>query len=79
MSVIITHKELVQIRIKILKKMTEYIIGLGDEEIWTTWIWIMGGISDAISKENYEFIAENDDKWKYTCALFGRLVEGEAD
>lgn len=79
MTVVVTHEELVQARIKMLKEMTEYIIRMGDEEIWATWVWIMGGIPDTLSKEDYEFIAENDDKWEYTCALFGKLTEGEVE
>ena len=39
-----TRKELLKTRIEIAKQMNDFIINLGDEEIWET--WITSGIPD---------------------------------
>lgn len=77
MTITVTHKELIQLRIKLLKEMNTYIIEMGDEEIWATWITL--GVPDAPSEDDYDFIAENDDEWNDVCGLFGRLAVEEAD
>ena len=77
MTVVVTHKEIVQARIKMLKEMNKYIIEMGDEEIWMDWITL--GVPDEPSEDDYEFIAENDDEWTDVCGLFGKLAKEEAD
>lgn len=77
MTMVVTHNELVQLRIKLLKEMNTYIIEMGDEEIWMDWITL--GVPDAPSEDDYEFIAENDDEWNDVCGLFGKLAKEEAD
>ena len=77
MTMVVTHNELVQLRIKLLKEMNAYIIEMGDEEIWMDWITL--GVPDAPSEDDYEFIAENDDEWNDVCSLFGKLAKEEAD
>lgn len=75
--VVVTHEELVQARIKMLKQMNTYIIEMGDKEIWMNWITL--GVPDEPSEDDYEFIAENDDEWNDICDLFGKLAEEKAD
>ena len=77
MTMTVTHNDLIQLRKKLLKEMNTYIIEMGDEEIWAT--WIMLGVPDAPSEDDYDFIAENDDEWNDVCGLFGRLAVEEAD
>lgn len=77
MTMTVTHNDLIQLRIKLLKEMNAYIIEMGDEEIWMDWITL--GVPDAPSEDDYEFIAENDDEWNDVCGLFGRLAVEEAD
>ena len=77
MTVVVTHEELVQTRIKMLKEMNKYIIEMGDEEIWMDWITL--GVPDEPSEDDYEFIAEDDDEWNNVCDLFGKLAKEEAD
>ena len=77
MTMAVTHNDLIQLRKKLLKEMNTYIIEMGDEEIWATWITL--GVPDAPSEDDYDFIAENDDEWNDVCGLFGRLVVEEAD
>lgn len=77
MTMAVTHNDLIQLRKKLLKEMNTYIIEMGDEEIWATWIAL--GVPDAPSEDDYDFIAENDDEWNDVCGLFGRLAVEEAD
>lgn len=77
MTIAVTHNDLIQLRKKLLKEMNTYIIEMGDEEIWVTWITL--GVPDAPSEDDYDFIAENDDEWNDVCDLFGKLAVEEAD
>lgn len=77
MTVVVTHEELIQARIKMLKEMNAYIIEMGDEEIWMDWITL--GVPDEPSEDDYEFIVENDDEWDDVCGLFGKLAKEEVD
>ena len=63
-----------QIKIDLLKQMDKYICEVvGDEEIWE--IWIALGVPDEATDEDYQYMAEDEDTWKYTCNLFGRLIQ----
>ena len=64
---------LIQDRIKLLKEMDSYICNtIGDEDIWETWIAV--GVPDGATEEDYRFMAEDEEIWRETCALFGRLI-----
>lgn len=58
-------------RIELLKGMNQYIIELGDEDIYDKWFG--GGVPDGATDDDYEFIAGNIEEWVYVCQLFGRL------
>ena len=73
----VSHEEIIKTRIHLLKQMNEYIINLGDEDIWMDWITL--GVPDAPSEEDYKFIAENENEWFETCELFGQLTEKKGD
>lgn len=60
-------------RIELLKGMNQYIIDLGDEEVYETWISL--GVPDEPTEEDYESIAEEREIWVYVCKLFGRLIK----
>ena len=59
-------------RIELLKRMNQYIIDLGDEEVYDT--WFSCGVPDEPTEDDYEFIADNIEEWVYVCQLFGRLI-----
>lgn len=77
MTIAVTYNDLIQLRKKLLKEMNTYIIEMGDEEIWATWITL--GVPDAPSEDDYDFIAKNDDEWNDVCGLFGKLAVEKAD
>jgi len=73
-----SRKELVKTRIEIAKQMNDFIINLGDEEIWE--VWITNGIPDEPQEDDYELFANDDSEWCELCELFGSLVkEGEKE
>ena len=60
-------------RIQLLKGMNQYIIDLGDEEIYV--IWFRFGVPDEATEDDYEFIADDIEEWVGVCQLFGQLVD----
>lgn len=60
-------------RIKLLKEMNQYIIDLGDEEVYDTWFSL--GVPDEPTEDDYECIAEDVEQWAYICHLFGQLIK----
>ena len=73
----VERQELINTRITLAKQMNEFIINLGDEDIWEA--WITTGIPDAPQEDDYEFFANDDDEWNELCGLFGRLVKDEVE
>lgn len=72
-----TRKELLKTRIEIAKQMNDFIINLGDEEIWET--WITSGIPDEPQEDDYALFVIDDDEWNELCELFGTLVKDEIE
>lgn len=64
-------KEMVSIRIKLLKDMHQYIIEIGDEEIYMDWVTL--AVPDEPREDDFESIAEDDENWNECCSLFHRL------
>ena len=60
-------------RIELLQGMNQYIIDLGDEEVYETWFSL--GVPDEPTDDDYEFIADDIEEWVYVCQLFGRLIK----
>jgi hypothetical protein len=69
------QNDIYECRVKLLKQMNNYIINMGDEEIWET--WIMYGIPDEPTEDDYNFIARDEECWVNTCTTFGELVRNE--
>ena len=59
-------------RIELLKGMNQYIIDLGDEEVYRE--WFSCGVPDEATEDDYNFIANDIEEWVYVCQLFGRLI-----
>lgn len=66
-------KEMVNIRIKLLKDMHQYIIEIGDEEIYMDWVTL--AVPDEPREDDFESIAEDDENWCEYCSLFYRLAK----
>lgn len=65
--------DITTLRIGFLKDMHNYIIDMGDDDIYE--IWIEEGVPDEPDDEIFEFIASNDDEWREVCTLFGKLIK----
>ena len=59
-------------RIELLKGMNQYIIDLGDEEVYAE--WFSCGVPDEATDDDYNFIAGDLDEWQRVCRVFGNLV-----
>lgn len=60
-------------RIELLKEMNQYVIDMGDEEIYETWFTL--GVPDEATEDDYEDIAEDLALWVCVCNIFGDIVE----
>ena len=67
--------ELTLLKMNLLGVMDSYVRELGDENIWEVWIAI--GVPDGATEDDLQFIAEDDELWRDTCDLFGRLIKRE--
>lgn len=71
------QNDIYELRVKLLKQMNDYIINIGDEEIWGD--WILAGVPDEATEDDYNFIAHDEECWVDTCTLFGKLVKYEEE
>lgn len=61
------NKKIVEMRIKFLKQMDDYVNELSDN-IWEEW-------EEEKTKLLYKFISENTGLWNNLCKKFGELTE----
>ena len=59
-------------RIAALKLCHEEIINLGDEEAYE-W-WIVMGVPDEPSEDDFEYIARNDEEYEDTLKLYKKIM-----
>lgn len=68
-------KELVRMRVEMLKQMNDYVLKeISDESAHMR--WLMVAIPDAPTEDDYLDIAEDDEEWVDICDYFGKLVMG---
>ena len=61
-----------ELRENLLVMMHEYVrMEIADEDAYMKWITI---VPDEPIKEDFEFIAENDEEWQICARMFGKLV-----
>ena len=63
--------ELEQTRMILLKQMHEYVIDIGDEDLY--WDWITAAITDEPTDDIYEFTATHEDLWLSCCEVFHKI------
>ena len=66
-------KKIIEIRVKLLKGMHQYIIEIGDEDIYMDWVSL--AVPDEPREDDFESIAKDNENWIECCSLFGRLVK----
>lgn len=59
-------------RVTLLKAMNELVLALGDEEQIEP--WLINGIGDCPSEEDFEFVAENEESFAETVHTFIQLA-----
>ena len=60
-------------RIKTLKLMHGIMMSMNNEDAYDS--WIVMGVPDGASEDDYEFIALDDKEYEDTIALFNRLFK----
>ena len=60
-------------RIADLKAMDRIIRACNNENIFYAWI-AYSWVPDEASDEDFEFVAEDDDRWAEQCNTFGRYI-----
>lgn len=58
-------------KVEFIKALNEIIIGLGDEDLIEP--WLMCGVPDCPSEEDFEFIANNQKSFDETVNLFVKM------
>ena len=59
-------------RIAALNQCHEDIINLGDEEAYEWWIAM--GVPDEPSRDDFKYIAKNDDEYEDTLQLYKKIM-----
>ena len=54
-----------------VKALNELILGLGDEDLIE--VWLMNGVPDCPSEEDFEFIANDQEAFDETVNLFVKM------
>lgn len=55
-------KEIIELRVKILKEMNEYVFDvIGDEDIID--YWLLFGMPDDSEDDDYRMVAEDEEGW----------------
>lgn len=65
-----TKNELREIRKNLAKQMHNYILELGDEDIYETWILVM---PDEPTEDDFDWFGDAEE-FKDLCETFGKLV-----
>ena len=55
-------------KIQLVECMNELVLAIGDEDIIDG--WLMNGVPDQATQEDYKFISENEECFKDTVELF---------
>lgn len=72
----ITREEIRATRNKLAREMNDYIINLGDEDIWMEWIAL--GVPDGPTDEDFEYF-EDEETFKELCELFDKCIEWDKE
>ena len=63
--------EVEQTKMTLLKQMHQYVIDIGDEDLY--WYWITEAVPDEPDDGIYEFIATHEDSWLNCCKVFYKI------
>lgn len=65
--------EIIELRVKILKEMNEYIFNeIGDEDI--TDYWLMYGMPDDSEDDDFLMVAEDEESWVNVVVAFSKCL-----
>lgn len=67
-----TRAEMRKVRLQLVHQMHEYILNVGDEDIYD--IWFTNCVPDNPSEEDFEFFADDPENFRDLCEIFGAMV-----
>jgi hypothetical protein len=71
-------KEIIELRVKILKEMNEYVFNkIGDEDIID--YWLLYGMPDDSEADDFLMVAEDEENWVHVVKVFARCLEMNND
>ena len=67
-------KEIIELRVKILKEMNEYIFDkIGDEDIID--YWLLYGMPDDSEDDDFLMVAEDEESWVNVIKTFDKCLK----
>ncbi len=69
--------DVIQSRIALLKAMDNAVRNMNDERAFDP--WLMGGVPDGATEEDYEYIADNHEDYIGTVKLFANIIKNYAE
>lgn len=67
-------KEIIELRVKILKEMNEYIFNeIGDEDIID--YWLLFGMPDDSEDDDFLMVAEDEESWNSVVETFATCLK----
>ena len=67
-------KEIIELRVKILKEMNEYIFNeIGDEDIID--YWLLYGMPDDSEDDDFLMVAEDEESWVNVVKTFDKCLK----
>ena len=67
-------KEIIELRVKILKEMNEYIFNeIGDEDIIN--YWLLFGMPDDSEDDDFLMVAEDEESWNSVVETFANCLK----
>ena len=67
-------KEIIELRVKILKEMNEYVFNkIGDEDIID--YWLLYGMPDDSEDDDFLMVAEDEESWVNVVKTFDKCLK----
>lgn len=69
----LSFSEMIKTRMNLLQQMHNFILSIGDEEIYEE--WVTSCVPDEPSEDDYEFIASNETLWNEITEKFIQIIK----
>ena len=69
----LSFSEMIKTRMNLLQQMHNFILNIGDEEIYEE--WVTSCVPDEPSEDDYEFIANDEILWNEITEKFIQIIK----